>query len=82
MNWLDGMFAPDRCGNLALTGNVQGGHAESIVGYDATADAYYLQNHWDNDWGICLGAHCGYHVLTGAQLFSTTLDADFVQPVQ
>lgn len=82
MNWLDGMFTPDRCGNLATTGTMQGGHAESIVGHNIVTDDWYLQNHWDNDWGICLGTHCGYHTLTTAQLFGAALDADFVAPIQ
>jgi len=80
MNWLENMFTPDRCGNLSITGAVAGGHAEAIQGYDVVADTWYIQNHWDNDWGICLGTHCGYHVLTSAQLFGSALDADFVKP--
>ena len=82
MNWLDGMMTPDRCGNMSLTGQVDGGHAEGLFGYDVKTDTWVLQNHWDQSWGVCIGSHCGYHLLTSAQLFSTTLDADFVQPIQ
>ena len=80
INWLSNMYTPDRCGQLNVNGSVDGGHAESTAGYDAATDTWYIQNHWDNDWGICLGTHCGYHVLSSAQLFGTLLDADFVKP--
>lgn len=82
MNWLSNMYVPDRCGNLSISGTVDGGHAESLAGYDLQNDRWLVQNHWDNDWGVCLGTHCGYHWLTTQQLMSTQLDADFVEPVQ
>lgn len=80
MNWLHNMYMPDRCGHLDVSGVVDGGHALELVAYDAVTDTWYLQNHWGNQWGICLGTHCGYHVLTSAQLFGAELDADFVMP--
>jgi len=85
MNWLDGMMTPDRCGNMSLTGPVDGGHAEGLFGYNVPTDTWLVQNHWDalpDHWGVCIGTHCSYHLLTSAQLFSPDLDADFVQPVQ
>lgn len=82
MNWLDTMFTPDRCGYVSTDGVPQGGHAEGLFGYDPVLDEWFLENHWDQSWGICRNGHCGYHRLTTKQLFSSALDADFVQPVQ
>jgi hypothetical protein len=70
---------------VVLGTQIDGGHAEPAMGYNAVSDSWLMQNHWDelpDHWGVCIGTHCSYHLLTSDQLFSATLDADFVQPVQ
>lgn len=84
MNWPDSFMTPDRCGYVTLGNKIDGGHAEGLMGYNVVTDAWLLQNHWDAlpaHWGVCIGTHCSYHLLTSSQLFSSTLDADFVQPL-
>ncbi len=85
MSWPDGFMTPDNCGNMPTpSAPIDGGHAEPTVAFDGV-DTWVMQNHWDElpeHWGVCIGTHCSYHLLTTEQLFGTVLDADFVQPVQ
>jgi hypothetical protein len=56
INWMTGMFNPDRSGYLNLTGRVEGGHMILANGFSVKRDAFHLQNSWGADWGIKGGA--------------------------
>jgi hypothetical protein len=53
-NWYTGMFSPDRCGQLAITGAAEGGHEYTIKGIDFGTKRIVGLNSWGNDWGAKL----------------------------
>jgi hypothetical protein len=63
-NWTDSMFAPDRCGQIHVTGEAVGGHEWGVVGFDFDRKLVWAQNSWGNDWGVKLGKKGGYFNLT------------------
>ena len=55
IDWLEGMFRPDRDGYLNLSGEVVGGHAILCNGISISGGYYKLHNSWSAAWGT-LGA--------------------------
>ena len=53
-SWYTGMFSPDRCGQIALTGAAEGGHEYTIKGIDFATKRVLGLNSWGNDWGAKL----------------------------
>lgn len=49
-DWYSGMFSPES-NVLRPTGAIVGGHAWTIVGYDANRDAFRMVNSWGEQWG-------------------------------
>jgi len=47
------------------TGQVEGGHAISIVGYDDTKQAFIIRNSWGEDWGENGFAYISYNDISG-----------------
>lgn len=50
-NWYSSMFTPDRCGQLELSGVVEGGHETGAVAIDYSTKRVLFRNSWSNDWG-------------------------------
>ena len=50
-DWHTGQFYPDATGLVRPTGQVEGGHAYLIVGYDTATDMFKFQNSWGAGWG-------------------------------
>jgi C1A family cysteine protease len=48
-----------------VTGDVMGGHAISIVGYDDTTQSFIVRNSWGQDWGEKGFAHVSYNDISG-----------------
>jgi hypothetical protein len=51
-NWYNAGFSPDRCGEVALTGGLAGGHSTEAVGFDVVNQRMWLRNSWGPNWGI------------------------------
>jgi len=46
-------FEPDVNGNIPLPcGNMVGGHAMAIIGYDDATKTFKVQNSWGSSWGV------------------------------
>ncbi len=69
IKWRSGMDTPDTAGVVRYRGAVRGGHELLVVGYNATAGQYELQNHWTAEWGV--GGRCW---ITAADLYSALAD--------
>jgi hypothetical protein len=50
--WYDRMFAVDADGFLRIEGEIAGGHAYLIIGYDVKRDAFRVVNSWGTAWGV------------------------------
>ncbi len=50
-NWYEGMFYPDSKGVIKPTGQVAGGHAWRIVGFNLKSHQFRLVNSWSRQWG-------------------------------
>lgn len=53
-NWYTGMFSPDRCGQLSLSGLNEGGHETTVKGVQFSTKRILFQNSWGNEWGAAL----------------------------
>ena len=51
VDWYDGMFTPDSNGFIHPTGNIAGGHAILVKGYNVRARRFLLHNSWGPNWG-------------------------------
>lgn len=51
-NWHEGMFTPDRAGQIRPSGQLVGGHAWRVVYYDRKRARFQLVNSWGRGWGI------------------------------
>lgn len=49
--WYEGMFDPQSCGYLHVTGGVAGGHAILCKGVDVKNKTFTLHNSWGTAWG-------------------------------
>jgi len=49
--WLSGMFRPDARGFIAPTGNIVGGHAYLVIGYNRVSGVFRVLNSWGPSWG-------------------------------
>lgn len=49
--WTTGMFDPDSDNFVHPTGDPEGGHEYTVLGYDQKKDAVRCLNHWTPDWG-------------------------------
>lgn len=49
--WTTAMFEPDRNGFIRPTGTVEGGHAYTLLGYNARTKLFRCQNSWGSGWG-------------------------------
>lgn len=50
-NWYSGMMKPNKNGLVTISGNLVGGHAYLLLGYNDTTKLAMLQNSWGTDWG-------------------------------
>jgi C1A family cysteine protease len=50
-DWTETMFTPTASGYLRPTGEVVGGHAYLLVGYDAPGNKFLMVNSWGASWG-------------------------------
>ena len=91
INWPSTAFDTNACGVLDMSGNIVGGHDREIFGWiPANTPPLYLpydadleQNSWRNDFGLQdENGHGGLQLIKADDLFSSRLDADFVQPVR
>lgn len=53
-NWYTSMFTPDRCGQLSLSGVVEGGHETKVTGIHYPTKRILFLNSWGTDWGAKL----------------------------
>lgn len=53
--WHRSMYAPDRSGYLRPDGDVVGGHAILVRGYNVRARRFLLRNSWSASWGPLRG---------------------------
>lgn len=51
VSWHNSMFSPDATGFLHPDGNVVGGHAILVRGYNVKARRFTLRNSWGSSWG-------------------------------
>jgi hypothetical protein len=63
-NWYNGMFSPDKSGNIRLTGRFVGGHAYLINGVDLNKKVFRLKNSWGKSWGIGGHAYISFNDMT------------------
>jgi hypothetical protein len=72
VDWWSGFSTPQRCGEMQLTGSIEGGHEIQLAGFDAEMNIYIIRNSWGPTWGRCrTGKHaseCGYAYWTAATL--------------
>jgi len=59
-NWYTGMFTPDRCGQLSISGVVEGGHEWAIKAIQYSSKRILGINSWDNDFGAKLHGQGGF----------------------
>lgn len=50
-DWHDSMFNPDSKGLVRLDGNITGGHAWLIYGFNRGTNLFFAQNSWGTGWG-------------------------------
>lgn len=84
-NWPDKWMSANACARMPSVTSadiIDGGHDVLLVGYDLANDEEIYQNHWDNNWGTCIGPHCGYFRVKASDDFGSVIDSDFVQPVR
>lgn len=49
--WYSGMFSPNRCGRVELTGTIEGYHEWKLAGIDYDTKEMIGLNSWGNNWG-------------------------------
>jgi len=68
--WHSNSYQLTNCGELNITGDIDGGHQTALVGVDPLYVNGQLDtnnswiwglNSWGNGWGLCIGEHCGYY---------------------
>jgi len=59
-NWYSGFFSPSRCGEMSISGTVEGGHEPELAGWDAQLRRFWIRNSWGPDWGVQRGDETGY----------------------
>lgn len=64
VDWYDGMFSPDNCGQLSMTGAIAGGHEVAFVGVDVDRKLIWGLNSWGDGFGVRWENHGGYFNLT------------------
>lgn len=52
VDWYEGMYQPNPRGVVTISGNLEGGHAFEVIGYDAETKLYKCQNSWGIGWGV------------------------------
>lgn len=52
VNWYEGFDRPDPAGRVAIAGQVRGGHAFEVLGYDPDWDEFLCVNSWGIYWGV------------------------------
>lgn len=62
-NWYTGMFSPDRCGQLELSGVIEGAHEWKIDGIDYERKLVRGLNSWGGEFGARVGKQGGFFVL-------------------
>lgn len=62
-NWYTGMFSPDRCGQLELSGVVEGAHEWKVDGIDYERKLVRGLNSWGDEFGARVGSQGGFFVL-------------------
>jgi hypothetical protein len=49
-DWYTGFFEPTLCGELKISGKIEGGHAPQLAFWDAELKRFGIRNSW-KDWG-------------------------------
>lgn len=52
VNWYAGFMDPDTTGRVVMTGDVVGGHAICVRGFNVRTGLYRLRNSWGRAWGL------------------------------
>lgn len=63
-NWYNGMFSPDKSGNIRVTGRFVGGHAYVINGVDLNKKVFRIKNSWGKSWGLGGHAYISFNDMT------------------
>lgn len=67
-DWYSGFYTPARCGEMSLSGTVEGGHEIAIVGWEAELKRVWIRNSWGPDWGVRRGEETGYAYFSAGTL--------------
>lgn len=51
-DWLREMFWPDKAGLISVNGELAGGHAYLLTGYNRDRNIFRIQNSWGTTWGV------------------------------
>jgi hypothetical protein len=62
-DWLMNMFWPGADGVLKVNGQLAGGHAYLVYGYDAATNMFKMANSWGTSWGLAGSAWIKYRDL-------------------
>lgn len=63
VDWYTGFFNPTSCGEMQMTGAIEGGHAPQAIAWDAERKRVIIRNSWGPEWGNCREGdpgECGY----------------------
>jgi hypothetical protein len=64
VDWYEGFSNPQRCGEMQMTGAIEGGHEPQLAFWNAELRIFGIRNSWGPSWGRCrTGKHsseCGY----------------------
>lgn len=52
INWYDSMFTPDANGIITVSGEIAGGHAILVTGFNVGRNVFTMKNSWGVGWGI------------------------------
>jgi hypothetical protein len=66
-DWYDGFFEPTKCGEMAQSGAIAGGHEIEILGWDKQLKRVWIRNSW-GDWGVSRGEETGYAYFSAGTL--------------
>jgi hypothetical protein len=63
-NWYSSMFSPNNCGQIDVSGTIEGGHETAIKGIDYATKRVLFLNSWGDGWGARRLGQGGYFWLT------------------
>jgi len=79
--WHTAMFTPDRCGQIGITGVIEGGHEFVVRAVQYSTKRFLFQNSWGNSWGAKRKGQGGFFWMTfGSVQTLMSEGADFKFP--